>query len=120
MTEEQETHGSSAALNWRTVALAGALGGLSLAALVIFHDPAPPASRFTVASAEEATPAPPAPDPLMAELMRCRSLPAGSDDAACRAAWELNRRRFMGESRSLVVPAPIPSDPASAGSVEGR
>ena len=40
-----------------------------------------------------------------AELLRCRSLAAETDDAACREAWEVNRRRFMGESRSYIPPA---------------
>ena len=69
------------------------------------HQPAPPASRFAVAAGEDNTPAPAATDPLMAELLRCRSLPAGTDDAACREAWEVNRRRFMGETRTYIPPA---------------
>ena len=85
---------------------------IGVAALVAFQDPAPPSSRFTVAAGEEMSrPAPT--DPLMAELLRCRTLPAGSDDAACQTAWEVNRRRFTGESRSYVAPPNSAPTPAS-------
>ncbi|QKR98314.1 putative entry exclusion protein TrbK-alt [Sphingomonas sp. CL5.1] len=77
--------------------------------LVALHESAPPASRFAVLMGEENPPAHASTDPLMAELQRCRALAAGTDDAACREAWEVNRRRFMGESRIYIPPA-IASD----------
>ena len=104
MIEEQKRR-RPLSLGWRTLAIAASAAGIGIAALVALHDPAPPASRFTVTASEDDAPAAATPDPLMAELLRCRSLPAGSDDAACREAWEVNRRRFMGESRSYVPQA---------------
>ncbi len=50
----------------------------------------------------------------MAELLRCRTLPAGSTDAACEQAWEVNRRRFLGESRSYVGPRAAAPSPSTA------
>ena len=36
--------------------------------------------------------------PLQAEFARCNALgTAAADDAACRAAWAENRRRFFGD-----------------------
>lgn len=117
MTEEQEQSHRRQALampGWRAMAIGGIVAGFGLVALVALHDPAPPA-RFVVTDRQD-TSVPVSADPLMAELLRCRSLPAGSDDAGCRAAWEVNRRRFVGESRSLIV---SPS-PASAGIPQGH
>ena len=66
-----------------------------------------------------------APDPLLAELTRCRALPPQVDDPACRVAWEENRRRFFGETRAMGVPgdpmpmsAPIPSPGATSAEAE--
>ena len=90
--------------------------------MVALSDPAPPAGHYAVGEAPDA-PAPIATDPLQAELARCRTLPANGDDARCQAAWEVNRRRFMGESRSYVPPVEPPAiEPAPAaapGSVTG-
>jgi conjugative transfer region protein TrbK len=104
---------------WRAMAIGGIAAGLAIAALVALQDRAPPSARFVVTDQQDATTSA-ATDPLMAELLRCRSLPAGSDDAGCRAAWEVNRRRFMGESRSLTVPTGNPPSPASAGIPQGH
>lgn len=38
-------------------------------------------------------------DPLKAELARCRSLAAGTEDIACSEAWEEHRRRFFARGR---------------------
>lgn len=84
--------------------------------MVALSDPAPPAGHYAVGEAADA-PAPIATDPLQAELARCRTLPANGDDARCQAAWEVNRRRFMGESRSYVAPvepAPIEAAPVDS------
>lgn len=105
------------ALTWRSAAIAAAAGAAGTLALVALSDPAPVA-RYTVGdSAVE--PATAKPDPLRAQLARCRSLPANADDPNCNAAWEVNRRRFMGESRSYVAPvepAPVEPAPGAAGS----
>jgi len=90
---------------WRTLAIGAGVAGTGVVALVALHQPTPPASRFAASVGEDTTPAPAPTDPLMAELLRCRSLVARTDDATCRKAWEANRRRFMGESRSYVPPA---------------
>lgn len=82
--------------------------------MVALSDPAPPAAHFAVGEAPDAA-APASADPLRAELARCRTRPADSDDARCQAAWEVNRRRFMGESRSYVRPVEPPAiEPAPA------
>lgn len=105
MTEEQAPPRRPVWLGWRVIAIGGGVVVAGISALVALHDTAPPGPRFAVGAAEQEDATPwLAADPLMAELLRCRSLPAGSDDAACREAWEVNRRRFMGESRSYVAP----------------
>ena len=49
-------------------------------------------------------------DPLMTELVRCRSLPPQSSDAACERAWDENRRRFFGETGPMRVSSdPLPT-----------
>jgi len=116
MTEEQNTTARSrlASIGWRSAAIAAAAAVTGIAALVVLADPAPQAPRYKVGENQDG-PAPVTADPLRAELARCRSLPADTDDAACRAAWEVNRRRFMGESRSLMVrPDILPVPAASA------
>lgn len=124
MTEERtaEKRGRFAGIGWRSVAIASAAAVTGVLALVVLSDPAPPAASYTVGDSSEQSSAIVA-DPLRAELARCRTLPANSDDARCREAWEVNRRRFMGESRSTIVPVkppllerePIASGPSFAG-----
>jgi len=42
-------------------------------------------------------------DPHAAELVRCNAIgSAALDDAACRAAWAENRRRFLGGDASVT------------------
>jgi conjugative transfer region protein TrbK len=84
--------------------------------MVALSDSAPPAAHYAIGEAPDA-PAPASADPLQAELARCRTLLGGGDDARCQAAWEVNRRRFMGESRSYVAPlepAPIEAAPVDS------
>ncbi|PZU10743.1 putative entry exclusion protein TrbK-alt [Sphingomonas sp.] len=117
MTEGEQLakpRGRFAALGWRSAAIAAAVATTGVAALIALGDAAPPVAHYRVGDASEES-APPSADPLLAELTRCRTLAADTDDARCRAAWEVNRRRFMGESRSLVVPIePAPIEPAPA------
>lgn len=108
MTEQQQPRRRFVLPGWRTLAIGAAVAGTGAVALVALRAPAPPASRFTVSVDEENAPAPTATDPLMSELLHCRSLPAGTDDPACREAWEANRRRFMGETRGYAPPASGP------------
>ena len=84
--------------------------------MVALSDPAPPGAHYAVGEAADAQAAANT-DPLRAELTRCRTLPADGEDARCQAAWEVNRRRFMGESRSYVAPveaAPIEAAPVDS------
>lgn len=92
---------------WSPRALAIALGmpALGVAALFTLREPAPSDPRYSVTEGREAASERPR-DPLAAELARCRTLAADQVDERCHAAWEVNRRRFFGESRSLVTPAP--------------
>lgn len=81
--------------------------------MVALRDPAPPAAHYAVGEAPKAQAAANT-DPLRAELARCRTLPADGNDVRCQAAWEVNRRRFVGESRSYMAPdepAPIEASP---------
>ncbi len=98
---------------WRPIAIGSGAAIAVVATLLAAGEPGPSEPRFQATIEDAAAPAKTAADPLMAELLRCRSLPAGSDDAACQEAWEVNRRRFMGESRSYVPSAP-------AGAAQGR
>ena len=104
MTEQNPPRRRFALPGWRAIAVDAVVGGTGIVALVAFHDAAPPQSRFAVTMETENAPTSVETDPLMAELLRCHSLAAGTDDAACRRAWEVNRRRFMGESGSTVPP----------------
>lgn len=116
MTDEQpaKSHGRFAALGWRSAAIAAAAATTGVVALITLGDAAPPAAHYRVGDTI-VEPATPNADPLLAELTRCRTPPADTDDARCRAAWEVNRRRFMGESRSLVMPVePAPIEPTPA------
>lgn len=103
MTEEKEPSRFTVP-GKRAIAVGTAAAGIGIAALLALHSAAPPTPHYSV-SVDDAEPAPPATDSLMVELQRCRSIPAGTDDAACREAWEVNRRRFMGESRAYVPPS---------------
>ncbi|KRB86721.1 hypothetical protein ASE00_08560 [Sphingomonas sp. Root710] len=117
MTEEEQPakpRRRFAALGWRSAAIAAAAATTGVAVLITLSGAQPPAAHYRVGDTT-GEPAKPNVDPLLAELTRCRTLPADTDDARCRAAWEVNRRRFMGESRSLVVPVePAPIEPAPA------
>lgn len=116
MTEDLAPRPRRGLPDWHTWAI-GAVGVGTVAGtigLIALRDPAPSAPRFAVA-ADDTPPVPSAGgDPLMAELLRCRTLPAGSTDAACEQAWEVNRRRFLGESRSYVPPRAAAPSPAVA------
>lgn len=113
MTEQEQPRRRFVLPGWRPLAIGAGVAGTGIIALVALHQPVPPASRFAVSAGEDTRPAQAPTDPLMAELLRCRSIPAGTDDPACREAWEVNRRRFMGESRSYVPPV-------AAGTTERR
>ncbi|WP_287459639.1 putative entry exclusion protein TrbK-alt [Sphingomonas sp.] len=120
MTEDQAkpVRRPRAGIGWRSAAVASGVGALGVIALVALADPAPQPPRFTVEDIRKVAEAV-AVDPLRAELSRCRALPANSNDARCAAAWEVNRRRFMGESRSYVRPVePPPIEPAPSVSSE--
>lgn len=105
-----------AGIGWRSAAIASGVGAIGIVMLVALADPAPPSPRLAVVDSPESAGTIEA-DPLRAELARCRSLPANVDDARCTAAWEVNRRRFMGESRSYVAPVePPPIEPAPSAS----
>lgn len=112
MTDEQDqtARGRFLALGWRSAAIAGGAAFIGILTLVAIGDRAPPASRYAIKESG-AAPVAVTGDPLRAALTRCRTLPANSDDAGCRAAWEESRRRFMGESRSFV--APVEAIPAT-------
>lgn len=115
MTEERTraAGGRFAGFGWRSVAIAAAAATTGIFAMVALRDPAPPVAHYAVGEAPDAQ-APTSADPLRAELARCRTLLGGSNDARCQAAWEVNRRRFMGESGSYVAPvepAPIEAAP---------
>jgi conjugative transfer region protein TrbK len=90
---------------WSPRALAIVLGvpALGIAALVALREPAPTDPRYSVTDRQEAE-SKRARDPLAAELARCRTLAADQVDEHCQTAWEVNRRRFYGESRSLAIP----------------
>jgi conjugative transfer region protein TrbK len=117
-----EPHGKKAAgrfagVGWRSAVIAGAAAATGIVALFALNDPGPQAARYAVGESQDG-PTIAEQDPLRTELTRCRSIAATADDAACRAAWEVNRRRFMGESRSFIAPGDPPAEsspvPASA------
>ncbi len=102
---------------WPLLAGAGVVAVTGTLALVALDRPASEAGRFT-AEVQDTTPAA-APDPLRAELLRCRTLPPGADDPACRAAWDESRRQFFGEPRALrpggaaVAAGSAPAEPGT-------
>lgn len=110
--EQQQPRRRFVIPGWRTLAIGAAVAGTGVVALVALYEPAPPQSRFVVTMETKNARMPAGTDPLMAELLRCHSLAAGADDAACRRAWEANRRRFIGENRGTVPPV--------ANAAEGR
>lgn len=71
------------------IALAGAL----LATAVALND-----RRYPTPSASNGDPSPNA-GPLDRALARCKIAPEAAQDAACKAAWEANRERFLGSKK---------------------
>src|SRR3546814_10559872 len=100
--------------HWRGIALAAGVAVLGIAAIVGLREPSPDVPRYDVVEADAFPAAMPA-DPLRAELARCRTVPAHVEDARCRMAWEVNRRRFHGESRSLPQALPATPGPGQEG-----
>ena len=109
--QDQAARGRFASFGWRSVAIAGAAAATGIVALVALSDRAPQRARYAVGESQDG-PAVDDQDPLRAELTRCRTIAATADDGRCQAAWEVNRRRFMGESRSFIAPG----DPVRAAS----
>ncbi len=99
---------ASSRLRWRGVAAAVVVAVAGALALAALHRPAADDGRYAVVE-QEAAPSATPPDPLTAELLRCRTLPPQIDDPACRAAWEESRRHFFGESRRTRAPSASPS-----------
>ncbi len=97
---------------WRGVAAAVVIAVSGALALAALHRPAADGSRYAVVEQEAAPPVAP-PDPLAAELLRCRTLPPQIDNPACRMVWEESRRRFFGESRRGLAPSDLPTPPSS-------
>ena len=101
---EEEPHRRLPRPGWGSIATGAIVGGIGVAAMIMLHEPASPRSHFIVTTKTKSARTQTRTDPLMAELLRCRSLPAGKDDAACREVWEISRRHFTGESRSYIAP----------------
>ena len=130
MTEPGRDEGSAASSppalpsrafrRWRGIVAAGSVAVAGMLAIAAMQSPVRDESRYAVVE-QDAPPTAAAPDPLMAELIRCRTLPPQVDDAACRAAWEENRRRFFGETRAMRVPGdPLPTYAAIPAPMPGR
>lgn len=101
----------------RALAIAAAIPIAGFAAMIALRSPAGEDSRYAIVdSRPESTERPV--DPLKAELERCRTVTPETVDDRCRVAWEVNRRRFLGESRSLVLPPA--QAPAATETQEGR
>lgn len=99
-------------MSLRALAIAAAIPVVGLAAMIGLRTPTED-SRYAIT---ESRPAPEqrVADPLVAELERCRTVTPDMVDERCRVAWEVNRRRFLGESRSLILRAPeTPATPAT-------
>lgn len=74
----------------RIAIVAGLAGLLTATAIVIATDERPPRER------PAAIPA--APDPIRAELRRCREIGAAAlDDPACQTAWRAAREAFFAD-----------------------
>ncbi|MDF0544913.1 putative entry exclusion protein TrbK-alt [Sphingobium sp. H39-3-25] len=75
----------------RNLKIAGgaALAGMMMAVAIVSasHRPAPAAPPPAVRES--------APDPIIADMRRCRTLTM--PDSGCEAAWEAKRRRFFGK-----------------------
>lgn len=88
---------------WRGIVAASVVAVAGTLAVAALHRPAVEDGRYTVVE-EQASPVIATIDPLRAELVRCRALPPGGEDAACRIAWGESRRRFFGEAGTSRVP----------------
>lgn len=116
MTERQDREGNLVSLasrphssrRWRGMAAAGVVAVAGTLAVAALHRPAADYSHYAVVE-QQAAPAVATVDPLRAELVRCRALPPGAEDAACRAAWDQSRRRFFGEPGAPAQRAFAPS-----------
>lgn len=104
-------------ISFRTLAIAAAIPVIGFAAMIGLRVPADEESRYAITDSSPENPARPV-DPLKAELERCRTVSADTVDERCRVAWEVNRRRFLGESRSLALPPA--HAPAATNMQEGR
>lgn len=71
---------------------------LGMAALALRETPPEPAPRQVTVHGDEE------PDPLQARLRACREAgQAAASDPECLAAWEENRRRFLGQRREPAL-----------------
>ncbi len=109
MNEDQK---EAVAQSWpwarRWAPIAGAVIVLAIGSAVAFDRPAPQGS-YTLVQRDGVT-MPRDGNPLDAELIHCRGLPANDDDPACAAAWEASRREFFGEPAVFDGAAtPLPS-----------
>lgn len=104
---------------WRGVAIAAVAAAIGVAAIGGLSRPTSDVSRYAIVEGRPLPPARPS-DPLVAELVRCRTLPANVEDAGCRTAWEVNRRRFLGESRSLDRQQASSGNPSSVATPPGN
>lgn len=122
MTKEHAPRRDSRLPSWPAWAIGAIVIGTvaAMIGLIALRDPVPVAPRFAVAADDAPTAPAVGGDPLMAELLRCRTLPAGNTDAACEQAWEVNRRRFLGETRSYVPPRAAAPSPAAATPIAER
>jgi conjugative transfer region protein TrbK len=121
MTEERAAAASAKRagrrIPLRVLAIAVAIPIAGFAAMIGLRSPAGEESRYAIGDSGPERAERPV-DPLKAELERCRTVTAETVDERCRAAWEINRRRFFGESRSLVLPPA--QAPAATETQEGR
>ena len=98
----------------RGLALAAAALSVGGVAVVTLHGGSTDSPRYT-AVVDDRQQQTTSIDPLMIELLRCRSVPPQVNDAGCEQAWDENRRRFFGEptsapGASLRPDAPIRSE----------
>lgn len=107
------------AIPFRALAIALAIPIAGIAAVVAVRGPGGEDSRFTVSDGREAK-GKQTRDPFAVELARCRTVAADTVDERCRAAWDLNRRRFFGSEPSAILPEPDPQIPSAAPAGEER